>query len=253
MPQGRKEVPNIIFPLYAKCMVCKNGIHTHTHTLLDRETAREELIAAYRRQPGVWVYTDGSVQPDACGAAAVFADLHGPFGQTRLSRTLGPFQSSTDAEMAGLKLALDHLATRTDWHQAYIVSDSQAALLQLGRISWRRPRASIWEVHRRALALRRAGHQVALWWAPGHADIEGNEAADTEARIAASGTRLGTETFSVSRSMLDHHLRLWYRSQAQGPGARGGRLQMCHHERTTSSTRTCTGHGSCLRDSWLLG
>ena len=32
LPQGRKEVPNIIFSLYAKCMVCRNGIHTHTHT-----------------------------------------------------------------------------------------------------------------------------------------------------------------------------------------------------------------------------
>ena len=33
LPQGRKEVLNIIFSLYAKCMVCRNGIHTHTHTL----------------------------------------------------------------------------------------------------------------------------------------------------------------------------------------------------------------------------
>ena len=60
--------------------------------------------------------------------------------------TLGPFQSSTDTEPVGLRLALDHLATQTDWYQAYIVSDSQAALLQLGGISWRRIRASIWDV-----------------------------------------------------------------------------------------------------------
>ena len=44
MPQGRKEAPNIIFSLYAKCMVCKNRIrdrHTHIHTLplLVRSTA----------------------------------------------------------------------------------------------------------------------------------------------------------------------------------------------------------------------
>ena len=60
-----------------------------------------------------------------------------------------------------------------------------------------------------------------LWWAPGHADIEGNEAADIEARTAASGTRSGTEPFSVSRSMLDRQLRLWYRSQAQAQVQRG--------------------------------
>ena len=157
-------------------MVCNQGIaHTHTHTLLDRETAREALISARHRQPGVWIYTDGSVQPGACGAAALFEDPHGPFGQARLSITLGPLQSSTDAELAGIRLALDHLTLRTDWLQAYIVSDSQAALLQLSSVGGRQTRASIWEVQRRALALCQAGHHVELWWAPGHADIEGNE------------------------------------------------------------------------------
>ena len=81
---------------------------------LDREIAREDLFAARRRQTGVWVYTDGSVQPNAYGVAAIFEDLHGPFGQTRLSITLGPFQLSTDTKTAGLRLALDHLGTRTD-------------------------------------------------------------------------------------------------------------------------------------------
>ena len=63
------------------------------------------------------------------GAAAIFEDLHGPFGQARLLITLGPLQSSTNAELAGIRLALNHLASQTDWHQVYIVSDSQAALL----------------------------------------------------------------------------------------------------------------------------
>ena len=90
----------------------------------DQETAREELITARRCQTGVWVYTDGSVQPGACGAATIFENLNGPFGETHLLIILGPLQSSTNAEMAGLQLALDHLASRTDWHQVYIVSDS---------------------------------------------------------------------------------------------------------------------------------
>ena len=181
---------------------------------LDRETAREELISARRCQPGVWIYTDGSVQPGACGATAIFEDPHGPFGQARLSLTLGPLQSSTDAELAGIRLALDHLASQIGWHHVYIVSDSQVALLQVRNVGWRQTRTSIWEVHRRALALHQAGHHVELWWAPGHADIEGNEAADSVARTAALGTRSGTEPFSVSRSMLDHHLFQWYHSQA---------------------------------------
>ena len=182
---------------------------------LQRETAQAELISVQRRQPRVWVYTDGSIQRGGGGAAAIFEDVHGPFGRAHLPITLGPLQSSTDAELAGIRLALDHLASRTDWHQAYIVSDSQAALLQLCGVSWRRTRASIWEVFRRALTLRQAGRHLELWWAPGHAGIEGNETADSVARAAASGVRSGTEPFSVSRSMLDHHLLQWYHSQAQ--------------------------------------
>ena len=65
------------------------------------------------------------------------------------------------------------------------------------------------------LTLQREGHHAEFWWAPGHADIEGNETADTVARGAALGTCMQTESFSVSRSMLEHHLHRWYHTQAQ--------------------------------------
>ena len=45
LPQGRKEVPNIIFSLYAKCMICRNGIHTHTHTPSTRPSANPWWLA----------------------------------------------------------------------------------------------------------------------------------------------------------------------------------------------------------------
>ena len=69
-----------------------------------------------------------------------------------------------------------------------------------------------------------------LWWAPGHADIEGNEAADSEARAAALGTRSGTEPFSVSRSMLDRHLLQWYHSQARAQVQRAQALAAARQE-----------------------
>ena len=43
------------------------------------------------------------------GVAAIFEDPHGPLGRTSLCFPLGPFQSSTDAELAGIRGALSHL------------------------------------------------------------------------------------------------------------------------------------------------
>ena len=82
---------------------------------LPRDSAHAKLAEAHRCRPGTWVYTDGSVQPTGCGAAVVFEDHGGPFGQTCLPITLGPLQSSTDTELAGIGAALGHLASRSDW------------------------------------------------------------------------------------------------------------------------------------------
>ena len=183
--------------------------------ILPRASAHTELVEARRRRHGVWLFTDGSVQPTGCGAAVVFEDPGGPFGTTCLPITLGPLQSSTDAELAGIGVALEHLASRTDWSQAFIVSDSQAALLQLCGMPRHRMRASIRVVYQRALDLRHSGFHVEFWWAPGHANIAGNERADAVARAAAAVPPSGTELFSVSRSMLESLLRQWYQSQSQ--------------------------------------
>ena len=87
-----------------------------------------ELAEARRLHPGVWIFTDGSLHAGGCGAAVIFDDAGGPFGMVTLRATLGPLQSSTDAELAGIRIALDTLASRTDWQRAFIVTDSQAAI-----------------------------------------------------------------------------------------------------------------------------
>ena len=116
----------------------------------------------------VWIYTVGSVQLGACGAAAIFEDPHGLLARPAFNHTW-PLQSSTNAEIAGIRLALDHLSSQTDWRQVYIVSDSQAALLQLSSVDGRPTRASIWEVQRQALALCQAG---TMWSYGGLPDMQ---------------------------------------------------------------------------------
>lgn len=182
---------------------------------LMRETAEEELRVAQFQRVGVWIYTDGSVQEGRGGAAAIFEDAGGPFGEVELSRVSGPLQSSTDAELTAIGLALSHLMSRTDWSQAFIVSDSQAALLQLHGVKWNRAKGSTLQVYRQIQALRESGQRVEFWWAPGHSGIAGNERADAVARTATTSGHLRTGDWWVSRSMLESLASRWFQTQAQ--------------------------------------
>ena len=191
--------------------------------LLSRDSAKSDLEEARRHCPGTWIFTDGSIHERGCGAAAIFDDANGPFGIGTHLETLGPLQSSTDAELAGIRLALDQLTLRTDWERAFIVTDSQAAVAQIGGTRWHRSRSSVVAVQQKARALCRSGRQVEFWWAPGHSGIEGNERADEMAKLAASTPCIGTEVYQVSRSMIEGALRRWYQSQvlAQEQAMRG--------------------------------
>ena len=100
-----------------------------------------------------------------------------------------------------------------DWYRAFIVTDSQAAIAQICRISWHRARSSVATVQHRARALCMSGRRVEFWWVPGHTGIEGNERADEAARLAASIPRTSTEEYCISRSMLEGALRRWYQAQ----------------------------------------
>ena len=91
---------------------------------LERDSALQMITQAETRKDCVWVFTDGSVHDDLSGATAIFADDHGPFGATSLRFPLGPFQSSIDAELAGIRVALLHLLGSQAWSGAIIVTDS---------------------------------------------------------------------------------------------------------------------------------
>ena len=132
---------------------------------LSRDFAQVELEGARKLHPGVWIFTDGSLHEGGCGAAAIFDDAGGPFGTVTLRTTLGALQSSTDVELAGIRLALDMLTSRTDWQCAFIVTDSQAALAQIGRTRWHRARASVATMQHQVRTLCDAGRRVEFWWA----------------------------------------------------------------------------------------
>ena len=91
---------------------------------VERDSAHHELSLAQSQQDCVWVFTDGSIQGDSSGAAAVFADGQGPLGGTSLRFPLGPLQLSIDAELAGIRGALSHLFGSRGWHSTTIIPDS---------------------------------------------------------------------------------------------------------------------------------
>ena len=187
-------------------------VHTR---FLEPGTAHHELSLAQARQDCVWVFTDGSVQDDFSGAAAVFVDAQGPFGDTPIQFPLGPLQSSTDAELAGIRGALAHLSRTGGWRNATIVTDSQAAIRMLQGTDWRRARTSVLTIQQSIQALTADGHQVQLWWVPGHQGIAGNESADTAARAAMEESRRVTGEFFIARAMLEGKIRRWYQTQVR--------------------------------------
>ena len=182
---------------------------------LPRETALAEIGSLQTSaSDGVWIYTDGSILEGERGAAAFFDDAQGPFGETQLLAKLGPLHSITDAELLGIRLALVHLSSRSDWTRAFITSDSQAALGQLRQARWGRARSTIATVYRLVRSLQARGHDIHFLWAPGHAGIPGNERADALARAAAASSTLAPETWGVSRMMVEGALRPWFQERA---------------------------------------
>ena len=182
---------------------------------LDRDTAALAVSLAQLRPEGVWVFTDGSVQGAFSGAAAIFEDPHGPFGRTSLRIPLGPLQSSTDAELAGIRGALSCLSRSRDWHRATIVTDSRAAIQMILRTDWRRCRTSVHSIQQSTQALMAQGHQVHFWWVPGHQGIAGNERADAAARAAMEESRSTPGEFFTARPMMEGAVRRWYQGQVR--------------------------------------
>ena len=182
---------------------------------LDRDTAALAVSLAQLRPEGVWVFTDGSVQGAFSGAAAIFEDPHGPFGRTSLRIPLGPLQSSTDAELAGIRGALSCLSRSRDWHRATIVTDSRAAIQMIQHTDWRRCRTSVHSIQQSSQALMAQGHQVHFWWVPGHQGIAGNERADAAARAAMEESRSTPGEFFTARPMMEGAVRRWYQGQVR--------------------------------------
>ena len=126
------------------------------------------------------IYTDGSVDhtTGAAGAAFVCNTV------TRRWR-VSDGASSLQTELVAIRGALEYVLTSRPV-SVLIATDSKASLQALRK---RQPLDNvglITAIHHLAQNIRAQGTTISLHWVPGHADIRGNELADSAARAAAA-------------------------------------------------------------------
>ena len=170
-------------------------------------TKEESITQLARLNCKTQAYSDGSSTDGQVGAAAVlYIDGH----QTATLRYhLGPASEHTvfEAELVGLILAAHLLSeSREATYPAVILADNQAAIqaseypaARSGHYLCLRFRTLLRKVIRENKITRQ---DITLQWVAGHKDVEGNEAADQAAKLAAKGT-----TSSSPKDLLPPCLR----------------------------------------------
>ena len=137
------------------------------------------------------VYSDGSAQEGKVGAAAIL------IRPGKLPRKLHYHLGTTDehtvfeAELAGLLMGLQLIKTEKKRTSYALGADNQAALTAVATPSNKPGHYLAESFLKAAFKLRKANgtanYSLLLRWTAGHVNIEGNELADKEAKLAAGG------------------------------------------------------------------
>jgi ribonuclease HI len=137
------------------------------------------------------IYADGSGIEGMAGAAAVMY-RHGR-RITDLRYRLGSLANHTtyEAEAVGVTLALELLSKERRAGSATILLDNQAVIQSIGRIKARPAQHVLEQVNSMANTVARPtgqrGLKLRFAWISGHDEVEGNVAADAEAKRASRG------------------------------------------------------------------
>ena len=197
-----------------------------TPSILDNDTSIQRIREArlHSSPDDLWIFTDGSVDGQLCGAAALFFIGDSWHSHTFAVRFIG-HHSSTQAELVALHLGCQHALDFGHFHRITFICDSQCALRSLEHSC--RTMTLTFEVQRALQTLLNSVAELRLWWTPSHVNLTENELADAAAKAAAQE---GTYTSSFAtvpscRTTLRSLIRRHYisRLEAQWHVANSGR------------------------------
>ena len=179
-------------------------------SILPAEAAVERIRHARRHctMDTLWIFTDGSVEGTSCGAAAVCFWGTAQQPHTFSTRFIGP-HSSTQAELVALDLGCRRAREIGSASCVTIVSDSQAALMAIGKTQGG---SSLAVTARHAIrTLELYSGTLRIWWTPSHVDLSENDMADAAAKAAAVGTSFDTlQDVPVSATILRSKVKVHY-------------------------------------------
>ena len=197
-----------------------------TPSILDNDTSIQRIREArlHSSPDDLWIFTDGSVDGQLCGAAALFFIGDSWHSHTFAVRFIG-HHSSTQAELVALRLGCQHALDFGHFHRITFICDSQCALRSLEHSC--RTMTLTFEVQKALQTLLYSVAELRLWWTPSHVNLTENELADAAAKAAAQeGTHTsGFETVPSCRTTLRSLIRRHYisRLEAQWHVADSGR------------------------------
>ena len=181
------------------------------------------------------VYTDGSVldpkRSKHGGGGYFLVDADGK--EFRGRTPAGGVCDSFTAELHGLRLALEHIATPGRGYaipakpELRFLTDSQSAIRHLAAGPWSQRTLlgqQVWAAMQ-AVARAHPGAHITVAWVPGHVDLEGNERADHEAKGAARDARGTSDRTPIGLNIAKGRLLAHARQQQLAPCALGGRVR----------------------------
>ena len=179
-------------------------------TILDKDTSIQRIheTGLHSSPDDLWIFTDGSVDGQLCGATALFFIGDSWHSHTLAVRFIG-HHSSTQAELVALRLGCQYALDIRHFQWITFICDSQCALRSLEH-SFRTMTLTL-EVQNALQPLFNSIAELRLWSTPSHVNLTENELADAAAKAAAhEGTHTsGFETVpscqTTLRSLIRRH------------------------------------------------
>ena len=146
-------------------------------------------------QNAVYIYTDGSRFPGRVGAGTLLCTADASDIESR--EGLDPHSTVFEAEVAAILTALKMITSNSNltWKEAYIFSDSQAALKAIGSTDAHYPMVN--SIQELLLAVT-PDRTVTLTWVKAHCGTAGNERADQLAKEASELKPQGKSTYTIN-------------------------------------------------------